>query len=39
MSLLLILTIGDFRGNRYTLDVPKRTFVIIVPISSVGISR
>ncbi len=38
MSLLLILTIGDFKGNRYTY-APKRTSMIIVPVSSVGISR
>ncbi len=39
MSLLLISTIGDFKGNRYTLDALERTFVTIVPISGVGTSR
>jgi len=38
ISLLLILTIGDFRGNCYTYT-PKRTSMTIVPISSIGISK
>ncbi len=38
MSLLLISTIGDFRGNYYTY-APKRTSVTIVLASSVRISR
>ena len=38
-SLLLRLTIEDFRGNYNTLDMPKRTFIITVPISSIGIFR
>ncbi len=38
ISLLLISTIGDFKGNYYTY-VPKRTSMIIVPISKVGISK
>jgi len=39
MSLLLISTIGDFKGNRYTLDALERTFMTIVLTSSVGTSR
>ncbi len=38
MSLLLILTIGDFKGNYYTYAL-KRTSMTIVPISSIGISK
>ncbi len=38
ISLLLILTIEDFKGNHYTY-VSKRTSMTIVPISSIRISK